>query len=949
MEKIGVEAVWQNENFQKGMNSFVDGLKTAIGETEKATSGMTKLGMVSAATGINEGILASAASALGIDMAALTAEVSVAAAVIGGILIAGIAAAIAAIVALGAAVVATTAAFANFVIEGLPVAEAYEHTAKMADFLGQKMGFTQQQIDAQRQSLVDTGARWDAASEAMAKFYRYGLDVTQMTNLLKVAQDASVITEKSVGETFNGLIEGIIRGTPRMLFQYGIVLKTKDVYAAYADTIGKTASELSETERQQAMLNAVLAEGTQIAGMYSAFSKDVGVQERGLTGDIRDLRAEISGPYTEAWANVIMIKREFIGMIASLVGEGGALHSTLVNIGAAVTVLSEYMLKGAQQIAAWIGGFSKTTDIGTAIGGAFSSVEMYIVGFTGLVTQTAANAFQWGANIIINFANGIINTAASVLTAAMNYISNLLTSWLAPGSPPQVAPEIDQWGKTLLEEYLSGFTKGDFDILSAIENPLRTALSAISVEAPKMAGKMYARLSQEIIAAIAGGEVSDALYERIRASTGIFGDAMVELVEREMALRDAVNSVADAQDRLNEARNQEERYGAQADRLIKQYNDMIRLGASDEVLKAKLAEINAAEEQRNLAAQNAALAQEQLDSAQTNVTQLQEQADLQEQVVNQMTALYQASHPAETVGAGGAAAAAAAAGGGGGGGGGAGASLAESIMGGFVEKINEEFQKAKENIRLKIQEFITLFKTALTQKWQEVIQNVTTSFYRLRLEFEARLIEIRVRAELLWDEMKTAFATKMEDIRITINTKLEEIRALIKTIFDKIKPYIDDMKKKWDELKLAIQGVVTALSTNLKNAITRATEALQDTALKRAIDTIVGWLTPFKNMVSAIAGFLQNIVNLIKQIGWDALKDLFGLSGDLSTTPTPTIPPPIPIVPDLSSIGASLGSTLAMAPATNITYILNFGGQNFNSPMDWAAFKSMVIQAISEA
>lgn len=86
--------------------------------------------------------------------------------------------------------------------------------------------------------------------------------------------------------------------------------------------------------------------------------------------------------------------------------------------------------------------------------------------------QIASSAFRWGANLVQEFASGI--TGAGYLQDALFGLADTLEYWLAPGSPPRILPQIDEWGADTLAAWLSGWTDGGGDIERYLADAMRS-------------------------------------------------------------------------------------------------------------------------------------------------------------------------------------------------------------------------------------------------------------------------------------------------------------------------------------------------------------------------------------------------------------------------------------------------------------------------------------------
>lgn len=71
------------------------------------------------------------------------------------------------------------------------------------------------------------------------------------------AQDMGISTTQA----FNDLVTGLGRGSALILDNLGITVSAADANRVYAEQIGKSAAQLTEAEKKQALINAVIAQG----------------------------------------------------------------------------------------------------------------------------------------------------------------------------------------------------------------------------------------------------------------------------------------------------------------------------------------------------------------------------------------------------------------------------------------------------------------------------------------------------------------------------------------------------------------------------------------------------------------------------------------------------------------------------------------------------------------
>lgn len=98
------------------------------------------------------------------------------------------------------------------------------------------------------------------ASQAAAIGIASGLSGGQLTQLGKAAKDVSAVLGRDVTDSFNRLVRGVTKAEPELLDELGIVLRLKTATEEYAETLGKSADDLTAFERSQAVANNVLSQ-----------------------------------------------------------------------------------------------------------------------------------------------------------------------------------------------------------------------------------------------------------------------------------------------------------------------------------------------------------------------------------------------------------------------------------------------------------------------------------------------------------------------------------------------------------------------------------------------------------------------------------------------------------------------------------------------------------------
>lgn len=138
-----------------------------------------------------------------------------------------------------------------------------------------------------------------------------GFGQEELAGLAKIAKGASVALGRDLGDAFDRLTRGAIKLEPEILDELGIMVRLDDAVENYAVVLGKSASQLSQLERRQAFMNAILEQGSIKFGNI-AEKVDNNPYDR-LSAAFRDLTKDIG-----AFANVTIIP--FVELLANNIG-----------------------------------------------------------------------------------------------------------------------------------------------------------------------------------------------------------------------------------------------------------------------------------------------------------------------------------------------------------------------------------------------------------------------------------------------------------------------------------------------------------------------------------------------------------------------------------------------------------------------------------------------------
>ena len=478
-------------------------------------------------------------------------------------------------------------------------------------------------IDSLREASAGLITQRDLARSYNEAFLLVGDTLTErMPEALRYLTKVGAATGEEVGSLMQRLSRSIGRLSTRWMAHLGTVVEIEEATARAAQMFGVAADALTREQIQAGMLDRVLEK---LAARTSAMPEIIDTVQQlsvSLRTSWKDLFGDIGKIFLPVAQSLLKALHSVTAVIRGLVVEGGALYLPLRKVAAAFTAIFEIL-------GDLLGRFTEVED--TAMTG--------LEALANKIIDTAWKALQWGANISVNLASGLIKGASYALTAAMNFISSLLAGWLAPGSPPKILSNIIDWGASAFTYFLQGFSMADFDVLEGVQAPLKRALSVLAdlgniSEAFKF--ESFIDISESLAAALSGAGSFEEVIAKLSEVGGGYGESIAELYRRQLDLASAVKILAAAEERLVRARKDEEVAGTKLTKQAREYNKLVREGASAAILKAKLAEVEASYSSLVAAREETEVAEEARDAAADTVKDKEEQVKLQNRLLAQL-------------------------------------------------------------------------------------------------------------------------------------------------------------------------------------------------------------------------------------------------------------------------------------------------------------------------
>lgn len=122
---------------------------------------------------------------------------------------------------------------------------------------GQNLPYVAQEI----QNITGSAVTLQESMEGTALAMSAGFGIDQLKELTKVARGASIALGRNMGDALTRLVKGTAKLEPEILDELGIMVRLDKASQDYAASLGKTVTQLTRFEKQQAFLNATIDQG----------------------------------------------------------------------------------------------------------------------------------------------------------------------------------------------------------------------------------------------------------------------------------------------------------------------------------------------------------------------------------------------------------------------------------------------------------------------------------------------------------------------------------------------------------------------------------------------------------------------------------------------------------------------------------------------------------------
>lgn len=129
-------------------------------------------------------------------------------------------------------------------------------------------------------------------------------NVEEFGQLMSIAEARGKAMGLSTTQAFSDIVTGIGRMSPMILDNLGIVIDGEAAYASYAASVGKAASQLSDAEQKQALLNQVVASSRDIVAANNVAGENMVDQFERMDAAIQNAKVALGELFAPAVAQI---------------------------------------------------------------------------------------------------------------------------------------------------------------------------------------------------------------------------------------------------------------------------------------------------------------------------------------------------------------------------------------------------------------------------------------------------------------------------------------------------------------------------------------------------------------------------------------------------------------------------------------------------------------------
>lgn len=282
-------------------------------------------------------------------------------------------------------------AFVALGMKSFQAAAEVEELDTVMQVVGSTTGVTYQRLLETADAIRDNGIEYASAQQMAIKFAKNSLEVGKAADIARVAQDLAVISQANSTDTANRLTHAVLNLNSMMLRNAGVQTTVSQAVRAYSAENNIAVKSMTTSQKQQAVLNAILKEGAKITGVYTMSMTNAGKVIRSFPRITKQLQVAFGQSLIKPLGPLILQIYELYKNFANLFEEGAALRPVIDALTAVLAKLVDPLTAGVEKAVAFVKNIKPIT---TSIGEMGAQIQRYlpVIGALGAGLATLGGA-----------------------------------------------------------------------------------------------------------------------------------------------------------------------------------------------------------------------------------------------------------------------------------------------------------------------------------------------------------------------------------------------------------------------------------------------------------------------------------------------------------------------------------------------------------------------------
>lgn len=230
-------------------------------------------------------------------------------------------------------------ALVAFGVKAFNAAAEVEELDTVLQIVGQTTGVGVDKLREYTDAVRSNGIEMASAQQMVIKFAKNNLELSKAADIARAAQDLAVISQANSTDTMNRMVHATLSLNSQSLRLAGVQTTVAQAVRKYAAANNIAVGSMTTAQKQQAVLNVILAEGEKIAGVYEASMQNVGKVIRSFPRITKELQVSFGQALIKPLGPLVLRLYDLYKNFSALFVEGGKLRPIIDALSAALVLL----------------------------------------------------------------------------------------------------------------------------------------------------------------------------------------------------------------------------------------------------------------------------------------------------------------------------------------------------------------------------------------------------------------------------------------------------------------------------------------------------------------------------------------------------------------------------------------------------------------------------------